>query len=206
MAILINGGTNDILIGGESVATDAEVTAQIGAIPVVDDATNSVKGIDYKGLLAEYTVIGSAVTSIDFSGLDVNTHKSYRIEVELINATASLFDCYCFVNGDTTITNYYSQVIDANSTTIVGGRYNYPSIGSVGASSTSQHNSLVLKANGYVNVRSHGGYLLGPSTRTTTTTTVKTSTVTNITQLTFTSSVASAIGVGSKIRIYRGDV
>ena len=52
-------------------------------------------------LLAEYIVSGSAVTSIDFSGLDINTHKSYRVEIDWINPTASPTAMSVFINGDT---------------------------------------------------------------------------------------------------------
>ena len=191
---------------GGTLASEEFVGSAISAIPVVGDATSSVKGIDYKGLLYEAVVTGSARTSIDFPLLDINTHKSYRVEIEMINAVGSLFELYCFVNGDTVVTNYYTQVIDASSTTLASNRSNYPSVASVGASSVTSANSILLKTNGYVNFRNNASYLLGSSIRTTTSTISKTATVTNITQLTFTSSVASAIGVGSKIRIYRGDV
>ena len=57
-------------------------------------AVSTINGVDISAspvatqafansLLAEYTVTGSAVTSIDFSGLDINTHKSYRVEIEI---------------------------------------------------------------------------------------------------------------------------
>lgn len=69
MAILINGGTNDILIDGESVATDAEVTAQIGAIPVVGDASETAKGIIEIATNAEVQTGTDAVKAVTPAGL-----------------------------------------------------------------------------------------------------------------------------------------
>lgn len=192
-----------------SLATTAFVKAAIEAIPapvipVIPDATNSVKGIDYKGLLAEYTVSGSAVTSIDFSGLDINTHKSYRVEIEMVTMSACVL--YCFVNADTTVTNYYTQTSGGGATAWSGGRYNTPA--TITASATGNHigNFSVERVNGVPNFVGIGSSQLGTTPVFYNFFTLKTATVANITQLTFTSSVASAIGVGSKIRIYRGDV
>lgn len=69
MAILINGGTNDILIDGESVATDAEVTAQIGAIPAVDDASETVQGIIEIATDAEVQTGADATKAVTPAGL-----------------------------------------------------------------------------------------------------------------------------------------
>lgn len=157
-----------------------------------------------RGLLAEYTVSGSAVTSIDFSGLDINTHKSYRVEIDLVCAGSG--SVYLFINNDTTITNYYSQLISSNDTTIGGGRGNSSRIVDLITGDYHKCNlnvSLIYSKvvyNSFVNYSDDSNiqtYLFSGS---------KIATVANITQLTFTSSVASSIGVGSKIRIYRGDV
>lgn len=193
-----------------SLATTAFVKAAIEAIPapvipVIPDATNLVKGIDYKGLLAEYEVTGSARTSIDFSGLDINTHKSYRIEIELYVASVAPA-IYCFVNNDTTITNYYFQIWGGNAAAFTGARANNPTVQSIGIAGNHACNLNCVRSNGtpiFTGIYSSqlGTTLIGYNVLM-----YKTSTVTNITQLTFTSSVTNAIGIGSKIRIYRGDV
>jgi len=158
-------------------------------------------------LLAEYEVTGSAVRSIDFSGLDINTHKSYMVEIDLINATATNGYVYCFINNDTVITNYYNQETTASAMALTGTRTNNPSIVYLDASSASSVSGNIFRNyNGNVTALSIGRRLLSATTVQASSTIQKTATVTNITQLTFTSQVASAIGVGSKIRIYRGDV
>lgn len=167
------------------------------------DSLASVK----PSLLAEYEVTGSAVTSIDFSGLDINTHKSYRVEMELVNATASLANIYSFINGDTTLTNYYSQYAYANGTGLSGSRVNTPQLTQMTASqSSSLYVCNITRSNGYPFLHTVGSFNDASTIQTLQNITKKTATVTNITQLTFTASVASSIGVGSKIRIYRGDV
>lgn len=175
-------------------------------VVIVPDATNSVKGIDYKSLLVEYTVTGSAVTSIDFSGLDINTHKSYRIEIEWNNISGSAVNLYAFINGDATVTNYYSQLFDSNGVTSAGVRYNTASLACPSANEKVSINAGISINQGYVTTRSFATRGVGSTVLTELISISKTATVTNITQLTFTASVASSIGVGSKIRLYRGDV
>lgn len=161
-------------------------------------------------LLAEYTVSGRAVTSIDFSGLDINTHKSYRVEIEMINATDSQALLYMFVNGDTTLANYASQGLAGVGSTVSSSRLSAPKI-CINSTSVGSDNAVVVNV---TRVAGKCSYISSYVRDIGSTSIVqgeimwggKTATVTNITQLTFTSSVAMAIGVGSKIRIYRGDV
>ena len=190
---------------GELVATETFVSTAISSIPDVVDATSSVKGIDYKGLLAEYEVTGSARTSIDFSGLDINTHKSYRVEIELIASGAS-GDVYMFVNGDTVLTNYYSQFVGGSATVFSGGRYNTPALQTVNVAGSHYCYIEVGKINNLMRYFARGTSQLGTTPVFYNVMGLKTATVTNITQLTFTSVTASGFGIGSKIRIYRGDV
>lgn len=67
--IVINGQTNDISVDGESVATDAEVTAQIGAIPVIGDASETVKGVIEIATNAEVQTGTDTVKAVTPSGL-----------------------------------------------------------------------------------------------------------------------------------------
>lgn len=171
----------------------------------VADATSSVKGIDYKGLLAEYTVTGSAVTSIDFSGLDINSHKSYRIELDILGVTPGA-NIYMFVNGDTTTTNYYMQSVVFNGTGLSGDRHNQPRIGNIGANMSSKFNVNLSIINGKAVYNSISNYRDGSTIEGFMSFGAKVATVTNIAQLTFVAGTANTINVGSKIRIYRGDV
>lgn len=167
------------------------------------DATSSVKGIDFKGLLAEFEVTGSPVTSINFSGLDINTHKSYRVEIDNVSNGASYIAL--FVNGDNTQTNYYTQQIFTTSATVSGTNSNASRFGYQAAEDNLATVSATIHkgANGLVTFeslcscdRNESACFFGR----------KTGTVANVTQLTFTHALTNGFGVGSKIRIYRGDV
>ena len=61
----------------------------------------------------------SATTTVTFSELDLNTDKVYvlwaQVEYNALNNWLRLF-----INNDTTTTNYYTQLIWANSTSITG--------------------------------------------------------------------------------------
>lgn len=172
------------------------------------DASGTVALESYSNsLLAEYEVTGSAVTSIDFSGLDINTHKSYRVEMELINATGTSSQIYCFVNGNTTLSNYNRQYYGADGVSTSAARANDARICDINL-------SMHTKAVASISIVNSKAMIISDAVLANNSTTAAAfsynvfglSTITNITQLTFTSLVASAIGVGSKIRIYRGNV
>lgn len=205
------------------INASASKTTPVAAdkFPLVDNATGILNYVTltnfeatlktyfdtlYNSLVAEYTVTGAAVTSINFTGLDLNTHKSYRIEVEFLNATASGVSVAMFANGDTTATNYYAQrLYSAGATSVsVNGNNAYilymqtsqPLKGDISIADTpSTLNATSNSAQGNTTglVREMIAW-------------AKTTAVANLTQLTFVASVASSIGIGSKIRIYRGDV
>ena len=154
-------------------------------------------------LLAEYVVTGAAATSIDFTGLDIGSHKSYRIEIENVNNVANSY-IHLFANGDTTITNYTEQYLIGVSTTPLTTSVTAPRLGLCKTVTTvSTICATIMQVGGYVVFQSHNfaetndhQLYVGRSN----------ATKTNLTQLTFTHSVANGFGIGSKIRIYRGDV
>ena len=186
-----------------TVNTDGTMTgASALALPSLTVASKPV----VNSLLAEYTVTGSAVTSIDFSGLDINTHKSYRIEFEIIDTGASAGNLVLFINNDTTQTSYYTQQGSVNANVFTGSRDNMSSIAWIEPSLIAVGEIVVSKTNGFPTFNSQSNFSSNSGVQIMFKACRKTATVTNITQLTFTSSVANAIGVGSTIRIYRGDV
>jgi len=184
----------------------------LGTLNINDLNTLRINGNDvskgFTSLLVEHIVTSVAETSIDFSGLDISIHKSYHIEIEILNATASTGFVNCFVNNDTVVTNYYSQVSGGSGGSPIAAGYNAPYVMRYIAGSMPQCGKMsmhIVSGNVMYNsettikasassmyVETFGGF--------------KVATVTNITQLTFTSSVVGALGVGSKIRIYRGDL
>lgn len=158
-------------------------------------------------LLRREVVSGGAVTSIDFTGLDLNKHLNYTVKAKIKNATASTGNIQAFINNDTTATNYYmQQVYNSSPTLAAANQANTSAIMPIAANTESSGTANIAITGGYVHMDAESS-----SRRTTSLTkslraVKKTATVTNVTQITFTSNVASAIDDDSVIEIYRGDV
>lgn len=157
-------------------------------------------------LLAEHEVTGSAVTSIDFSGLNIDVHESYYFEVEFVNAIGSVCEMFIFVNNDTVNANYYNQYMSSSGTGVSGAKLNYPRLGFAEASKRALIHGHVSAVDGYFFYTSFCGSANDTSVRHYQQCGGKIASVGNITQLTFTATTANGLAVGSKIRIYRGDV
>ena len=201
-------GSNNIWHAGNFIPSDYATLASPTFTGTVTAPALIVNGKNVaSNLLAEYTVTGSAVTSIDFSGLDINTHKSYRVEIELGNATVTTYYLHVYINNDTTVANYWSQELNASSTAIGGQRNQNPTIAVCEPSSVVISNCLVEQYfSGMPGVKSQNIRNYGSAVYISLYSVSKSSTITSINRLTFTSTVANSISVGSTIRIYRNDV
>jgi len=153
--------------------------------------------------VSETTVSGGAVTSVQFTGLDLESDETYLIYVLLKNATASASTISMTVNSDATATNYYAQTMIRSDTTAAGNRTNDAQIGYMNASDFYHGHLFVHKLAGvnpwanYVScynatatVNVWNGAWVHNST-------------TNVTTLTIIGSTASSIADGSKIIIYK---
>lgn len=165
--------------------------------------------VDYTpALLDEQEVTGSDVTTVTFTGLDMNSHKSYRIEIDHLPDASSDTEIAMYANNDTTATNYYFQQILGQATTVTGARSNAASITSTIANS---RNYIVVNL-GYgtglfVHAQAISNRSVGSGVDFLSRHWSKSSAIsTNLTRLDFTADQASGIRVGSIIRIYRGDV
>ena len=196
-------GTNAVYIRHNS---SGAWTAWTRVDSVVVDATSSAKGVDFKGLLAEFEVTGSPTTTINITGLDINAHKSYRIEVEIVGVSGGV-NIYMFINGDNTVANYYMQMTGYNNTTVSTSRQNQPRIGNIGGAGVVMQGIVDCSLiGGIFHYRASSNYLTGSTVQGNDIWGNKVATVANITSIQIVSSTANHIGVGSKIRIYRGDV
>lgn len=152
------------------------------------------------------TTTGALATSLTISGLDINTHKGYRVEIGYVNGTATAHSLDMYINGLTTATDYYRQTLSSDGTTTVSGRANDGQVLTCSASSRSTTTIDIQRTpDGYAMAFSRvsrdpgSGLLLYQYSWS------KTATVTNITSLTFTAGAANGIGVGSTFRVYRKD-
>lgn len=155
--------------------------------------------------LADITVSGSAVTQVDITGLNLVKGEEYVLVFEIINPTASVPSFRLFANSNYTDTNYYSQTLQVDNTTIGASRVNIASLG------YAQPNNklfgiakIKLTNKGYFVFQVDGNYDVGLSTfYLATRHTTSTFTMTSITSLRIFSVVASSIGIGSRFQLYR---
>lgn len=156
-------------------------------------------------LLSTLTTTALA-TSVEFTGLDINTHKGYVIVVTYKNGTATAHGTSMYINGLTTATDYYRQYAGADGIELSAARINDAEIFAVDASENAYSViNLALTPGGIAyaianNVRGAAATIRWIDYRWT-----KTASVDNITSLTFTATVANGIDIGTTFMLYRKD-
>jgi len=154
-------------------------------------------------VLAEVEV-ASDCDYVDFTGLDINSDWFYILFMTIKNPTASDSGYYLFAEGDYTSTNYYSQYVYGNNTTVSAARQNSPVVGSLVAGEREMVSVEITKdPDGYFR------YFLRESRKVSTSQDLviragsKTAPVSNITSLRVSAIVSGAIGAGSKFILAR---
>lgn len=165
-------------------------------------------------LIVDHT-LASNVQTITFSDLDINTHKSYTIELDLLhenNKNASRV--YMLVNGDTTLTNYVAQLLVSTGSGTNSYKFDDASI-----AETMPHTTLTGQGSTIATIRL--GLRNGIARATSSCCMLDAVTdpvqlrnyawihkpsISNITSLTFSVPSGKTMQIGDKIRIYRGDV
>ena len=155
-------------------------------------------------LLVEYEVLTDGVTSIDFTGLDINTHKRYRVELELDPIGGGAYGCY--VNGDTVASNYYTQIMTSYSTTLTQAYYQNNYMSFITANEKCINIADIFLFKGQYQSNTKGNSKEGNLAQNLIFSSCSGVTVhTNITQLTFIPNFAEGFRAGTKIRIYKGN-
>lgn len=159
-----------------------------------------------KSLFLEY-VVSANCTSVNLgSFFDINAHKSYLVEIDFLNASASASSLSFYINSDLVATNYYCQAAGGAANAYTGARGNNGVVlASIGSGRCTGRYRLGLLG-GYSFMTGIGTQSQGSSIIVYKYAWNKISTVSNITNLTLVASVANSIKAGSVIRIYRGDV
>lgn len=156
-------------------------------------------------LVGTTTVAGAAATTLASVTLALDTDIEYLVRIKMSNATASNANISLFYNADTTATNYDTQILTANNTTISGARANNAIVVTLSASLNATFTLRIIRSNdGLVtaaimdmvrNVSSGIAFQnAAHSWRTT---------ATNVTGLTLSSSVASALAIGTSIKVWK---
>lgn len=153
--------------------------------------------------VARSVVSGGAVTNVTFSSLNLDAAGTYIIKIRLKNATASLMSLSLYYNADTTATNYHRQRLGATGNSPGATRGNDGIIAQAPASSYAVIHGEVSCSVGSDPARSTFNYNNGATTAIEIQSIAHLWTNTaNVTSITFSSSVASAIDNGSVIEIY----
>ena len=191
-------------IQGQSGTTVTVPTGHTVAITDSGGLTLAGTAVNAQTLVASTTVSGSAVTSISFTGLDLDTYLSYLIEVETLGASNDPFSIYA--NNLQTATDYRSQLHNGTSTTAGSESANNARIGYT-------YNNMRGKTTIDVSYAS-GRYFMATSRmlRQTASTTFYTESsgvfktaelVANLTRIDLTHSSSGGFAVGTKARLYR---
>lgn len=177
-----------------------------GKLPAIDGSllTNLPSGGGTTSLLAEYVVGTTGVKSIDFSGLDINTHKSYRVEADIKPDGEGVLCTY--VNNTLTDTDYYTQRVWGDATSVSASRYNSPWVGFVYSGEISNNTINIRLCGDKYTFSNNTNKRIGNAQDIQLFSGSCFANFTNITQLTFTLGGSIDFSIGSKIRIYRGDV
>ena len=207
IGVTVQGYSANTTIAGNTFNGVSQLvqTDGLGKLPAIDGSqlTNLPASGGATSLLAEYTVSTGGVKSIDFTGLDINTHKSYRIEADIEPASAGSICLY--VNNNLVDTQYYSQRIWGDGATTVSGRFNYPWVGFAETGYGSNNTINIRLVQGKYNFSNNSNKKTGAAQDIQLFAGSCAAPYTNITQLTFTLGGTVEFSVGSKIRIYKGD-
>lgn len=155
--------------------------------------------------VADITVTGSAVTSVDIGSLNIGKGSEYMLVSDFYNPQSKLSNIYLTANANETLTNYYSQYIECAGVNKYAARNNDAVIAwSSVTFNTLAITSIKLTNSGYFVAQSNTMFshqntlpeLLNHYT-------TSTFTSTSITSMKVTGSVASSIGIGSRFQLYQ---
>jgi len=152
-------------------------------------------------LVSDITV-STATTQVDFTGLNITKDDDYVLVATQddgpINSTLSLY-----VNGNTSASNYYEQVLSANGTSVSGARYNTAWLTLSGGLNAFITN-IKLSNNGYVVFTSNSIDEVGSSSmRFFNACCTSIFTVSAITALNIVSDLSNGIYTGSRFQLYK---
>lgn len=212
----------DLIIGGTAGAparlpkgTDGQALILVAGAPAWGDASTGgeflppiaeyIVGAGTSSGITHYVGSGSAITTLNISGLDGDADGGYIIDIAIKNPGAASA-LKMFVNSDLVETNYNCKLLGVwETSTVYGSTINAPNVGITDASGENTHYVILsLTPSRFVHwmsdyIRSIGSGAIEAMRIQG----AKNSALTgNLTQLDFVSAVVGAIGVGSTFRIY----
>ncbi len=153
------------------------------------------------------TVAGAAATTLTMSALDLDADTSYLVQIVLSNATASFSTISLYYNSDTTATNYDSVVAIFRGATLTGARANTGRfIDLTGNRDAAGFARISKDFPEKVNARFDGRNDITTLMEGHSNTHMWRTAATNVTGITLSSSVASALAIGSFMRVWKLDI
>lgn len=154
-------------------------------------------------LIGAQTVTGAAATSITFTGLDLATDGTYIVEAAIKNDTATNGYVNLFYNGDTTVSNYDVQFTSGAGTSTASARKDDANCAHLYSSSTTNISieiSRDIDGKASAIFRSREGTSAALVSRWGVHMQV---TAANVTSLAIATEVASALAIGSYVKIWK---
>lgn len=158
--------------------------------------------LEHEMALITDQILTSAVTTITILGLDLDAHGAYLLYLSPRNQQGSNSSIYIYFNNDTTLTNYYFQYLLAIGGSRSSNRLNQSFIGHVNANSVSFTEAIIM-ANP-VDTRWHARIGRRPASS------IELELVSgawvssvNVTRIDITASVANALGIGTRIMLFK---
>jgi len=187
-----------------SVVAGSGVATPIGTAAIQNEAITPAKlGTGTMALVATSTLEADA-TEIQFTGLDIDTDLVYKIFINLTNADSATRTYALEYNDDSTVTNYFQQILQASATVVSGARVNDSDITAI-----LSNQNCVIEGTIYRDV---DGFIRGlfQSNREAAVgvvTDIKSLSTTgsgaNLTSLEFRALTADAIGTGTTVSLYK---
>lgn len=181
--------------------TPGTVTASKG---LVVDANKAIDGLTTLPLY-DSGILAAAVTTHDISGLNLSETESYAIVFSIMNTAGSNSSYALTVNGDHTMANYYNQVTRADGGTTTVARSTSPNFCRAESGESVNGTGTVFVDNDlYYSLVSQSQRGRGSGVDVAQYSASKIAALTgNITSMRITAGIASAIGIGSRFRIYK---
>lgn len=156
-------------------------------------------------LIGDVTV-GSNTTQVDFTGLNIGKGDEIVLVASTTNPTAFYNNISVYVNNNTTPTNYYRQILRAESTNVSGARDN--SMVLTGNNPVWDSIAIInikLTNSGYIVFQSHFSRDIGVANEIELFEVYGTSTftATSITAIKLQGGASNAIGTGSRFQLYK---
>lgn len=195
----------------DELASEAVISVVAGTNVTVDntDPQNPIISAGGGGGGGAMTLVGTAIvagsnaTELTLSSLNLTTDGSYYLQMTLDNATASNAEISLLYNGDTTVTNYHRQLSYVAASSVGGARANNADIFTMDASETLIATATIFNDSDGKPRAMVDAATGPPGTLVVRKTAHARNVAANVTSITLKSSVASALKIGSTLKVFK---